>query len=182
VIARDLLIRAGLQHKRDGLFQMSKLPKLFTALSSAGQLLVQVAMVFGFAFFAVQTPSVAQPAQAHDAFTEEAASKLLSQVAQGLQGHVERTMLGAFDLSLMEDGPIFKQQITAFFDQYDTIRVHFKLEEVKDNVAVVDAELDETPRNEADPPRHKSTEIRFTGVKTEAGWKFIDVQPRDFFS
>jgi hypothetical protein len=129
-----------------------------------------------------QDASVAQAAQTHPVFTVEAASKLLAQVAKGLQGHSERTMLGAFDLSLMEQGPIFKQQITALFEQYDDIRVRFKLEEIKDNVALVDAEIDQTPRNDADPPRHKTAELRFTGAETADGWKFIDVQPRSFFS
>lgn len=129
-----------------------------------------------------QGASVAQAAQAHPVFTVEAASKLLAQVAKGLQGHSERTMLGAFDLSLMEEGPTFQQQITALFEQYDDIRVRFKLEEIKDNVAIVDAEIDQTPRNDADPPRHKTAELRFTGAETADGWKFIDVQPRSFFS
>jgi hypothetical protein len=145
-------------------------------------LLVTACFAVAWLLFVAQGASLAQSAPDHEVFTEEAASKLLGQVAEGLQGHIERTMLGAFDLSLMEDGPIFQQQITAFFDQYDTIRVHFKLEEVKDNVAVVDAEMDETPVNDADPPRHKTTELRFTGTKTAAGWKFVNVQPRDFFS
>ncbi|HKD13976.1 MAG TPA: hypothetical protein VKE71_05450 [Candidatus Angelobacter sp.] len=115
-------------------------------------------------------------------FTEADASKLLSQVAEGLQGHSPRKMLGAFDLSRMDGGPQFKEQITAFFNQYDTIRVHFKLVQVKDDEATVDAEIDGTPRNAITPPEHKRLQLRFTVGKTAAGWKFVDVQPRGFFS
>ena len=114
-------------------------------------------------------------------FTESAASKLLNQVAEGLQGHSSRKMLGAFDLSRMNGGAVFREQITAFFNQYDTIRVHFKLVEVKDNTATVDAEMDQTPRSAIAPPQHKSMELRFTAEKDGSGWKFVDVRPRGFF-
>jgi len=116
------------------------------------------------------------------ALTESVASKLLNQVAEGLQGHSAKKMLGAFDLSRMNGGAVFKEQITAFFNQYDTIRVHFKLVEVNDNTATVNAEMDETPRSAITPPQHKSMELRFTAEKGANGWKFVDVQPREFFN
>lgn len=115
------------------------------------------------------------------AFTEAEASKLLNQVAEGLRGHSLSKMLGAFDLARMEGGPLFKDQVTAFFNQYDAIRVHFKLVEVTGNVVTVDAEMDATP-GDISPPQHKSVQLRFTGTKTLAGWKFLDVQPRNFFA
>jgi len=124
----------------------------------------------------------AQSEQPGTAFTDADASKLLSQLAEGLQGHSSRKMLGAFDLSRMDGGAQFKEQITAFFNQYDTIRVHFKLVQVKDDEVIVDAEIDGTPRNAITPPEHKRLQLRFVVAKTAAGWKFVDVQPRGFFS
>lgn len=124
----------------------------------------------------------AQSEAPSDVFSEAEASKLLKQVADGLQGHSKRRMLNAFDLSRMDGGPLFAERITAFFSGYDSIRVHFKLVQVKDNVAVVDAEIDSTPRNDADPPQHKSLRLRFTAATAAGGWKFVDVQPRNFFS
>jgi hypothetical protein len=116
------------------------------------------------------------------ALTEAATSKLLSRVAEGLQGHSSRKLLSAFDLSRMDGGTAFKEQITAFFNQSDTVRIRLKLVEVKDNVATVNAEMDQTPRSAIAPPQHKSMELRFTAEKEAAGWKFIDVQPRTFFT
>lgn len=124
------------------------------------------------------------PAQTEPAttFTEADAARLLRQVVEGLEGHSARKMLGAFDLSRMDGGAAFKEQITAFFNQYETVRVHFKLIEVVDDQAVVDAEMDGTPRNAITPPEHKSIQLRFTGAKGNGGWKFIEVHPRGFFS
>lgn len=130
----------------------------------------------------VQTTSASQSEGPSDVLTETAASKLLDQVAEGLRGHSARKLLSAFDLSHMEDGPLFAEQITAFFNQYDSIRVHFKLTEVKENVAIVDAEMDATPHDSANPPEHKTVELHLSAEKTHGGWRFIDVQPRDFFS
>lgn len=125
---------------------------------------------------------MAEPQDVAAGFTDGVASKLLNQVAEGLRGHSSRKMLAAFDLARMNGGAVFKEQITAFFNQYDTIRVHFKLVEVTDNTVVVDAEMEETPRSTITPPQHKSMELRFTAEKEANGWKFVDVQPRQFFN
>lgn len=141
-----------------------------------------IPLVLALLSFLLPTTSAAQSEGPSDVFTDAAAAKLLEQMAEGLQGHSARKMLNAFDLSRMDGGPLFKEQITAFFNQYDSIRVHFKLVEVKENDAIVDAEIDETPRDPANPPQHKTVELHLTGTKVQAGWKFIDVQPRSFFS
>jgi hypothetical protein len=126
--------------------------------------------------------AAAQSDQPADSFSELAASKLLSQVAEGMQGHLSRKMLDTFDLPRMTRGAIFKEQVTAFFNQYDSIRVHFKLVEVKDNTVTVDAQMEESTSGDVTPPQHKTAQLRFTAEKTAAGWKFVDVQPRAFFS
>jgi hypothetical protein len=128
-----------------------------------------------------QSSSGSQSGESQAAFPSQAA-RLLHQIAEGLQGHSQRIMLGAFDISRMDGGPVFQGQITAFFDRYDSIRVHFRLVEVKDNVALVDAEMDVSPRDGATPPQRKNMELRFAGAQTPTGWKFIDVKPRNFFS
>ena len=129
-----------------------------------------------------QSAANSQSQEQFSAFTEADAAKLLGQVAEGLQGHSPKKMLSAFDLARMDGAAAFKEQITAFFNQYETIRVHFKLVEVKDGTAVVNAELDGTPRDAITPPEHKRVRLTFTAGNGADGWKFIDVQPRGFFS
>lgn len=126
--------------------------------------------------------AIAQTVQADDSFSDLAASKLLSQVAEGVQGHLSRRMLDAFDLGRMTGGATFKQQVTAFFNQYDSIRVHFKLVEVKDNTVIVNAQMEESTSGSFPAPQRKTAQLRFTAEKTAAGWKFVDIQPRAFFS
>ena len=129
-----------------------------------------------------QENAKAQDQEPANGFTEGAAAKLLGQIAEGLQGHSSKKMLNAFDFARMDDAASFKEQITAFFNQYETFRVHFKLVEVKDGTAVVDAELDATPRDAIAPPVHKRLQLTFSAANGAVGWKFVDVQPRTFFS
>lgn len=126
--------------------------------------------------------AMAQSDQPADSFSVLEASDLLSQVAEGLQGHLFRRMLDAFDLGRMTRGAFFKQQVTAFFNQYDSIRVHFRLMEVKDNIVIVNAQMEASTSGDVTPPQRKTAQLRFTAEKTPAGWKFVDVQPRAFFS
>lgn len=127
---------------------------------------------------AQQKDSPPQP----DTFTEAAASRLLDQVAEGLQSRITKKMLNAFDLARMAGGAVFRERVTAFMNQTDSIRVHFKLHEVADNVAVVDVEMEAVPHSDIAPPERKHMELRFTAAPGRDGWKFVDVQPRGFFS
>jgi hypothetical protein len=81
---------------------------------------------------AVLLPAQAAPqkAPAQNAFDEHAASRLLMQLSEALQGHSQSQFLSLFDLAKMKNGPIFKQQISVFFGQTESIRVHLNLVEV----------------------------------------------------
>ncbi len=126
--------------------------------------------------------AAAQDQQAASGLTDAIASHLLAQVAEGLQGRVANTMLGAFDLDRMPAGAMFKQQITAFINQTDNIRVHLKELQVHGNTVSVDVEMDATPHSDIVVPVQKHTQMRFTAGNGKSGWKFVDVEPRGFFT
>lgn len=157
--------------------RLPKLPKFKTGFA----IIVMVSLAAISVSAALSGPR-SQDQQTSGAFTESAAAKLLSQMAEGLQGHSSKKILGAFDVARMDGGASFKEQITAFLNQYETIRVHFKLGEVKDGTVTVDAELDATPRDSLTPPEHKKLQLTFTADNGSGSWKFVDVQPRTFFS
>lgn len=160
---------------------MSNLPYLPKLKIARAVLLAAISLAF---LLPTPVQGISQPQDQEPAngFTEGAAAKLLGQIAEGLQGHSSKKMLNAFDFARMDDAASFKEQITAFFNQYETFRVHFKLVEVKDGTAVVDAELDATPRDAIAAPVHKRLQLTFTAANGAGGWKFVDVQPRTFFS
>lgn len=135
-------------------------------------------------FFAVLSPAQSKQPPSQTVFDEKAASQMLLQLSEALQGHSQKQFLALFDLERMKDGALFKQQISSFYSQTESIRVHMNLGEITvegGNVTVsVDAEMEAEPRN-GGPIARQNEIITFT-VANAGGWKFIDVQPRSFFS
>jgi hypothetical protein len=118
-------------------------------------------------------------------FNENAASRMLLQLSESLQGHSQKQFLALFDLSRMKNGPTFRQQIGLFFSQTEAIRVHLNLVEVvvegERATATVDAEMDLEPRN-GGPAARRNEQLNFVASSAGGEWKFIDLQPRGFFS
>jgi len=126
------------------------------------------------------------PPAKDDSFSLNTASQLLEQITAGLVAKNQRKMLGAFDLSKMPDGPLFRQQVTAFFSQTGNVRFHFNLLDVSmdggKGMAEVAVEMDAEVHEVMAPPLRKQAKLRFIAENGPAGWKFTDVQPRAFFS
>jgi hypothetical protein len=126
------------------------------------------------------------PKSEGNSFTERESWQLLTQISGALLAHNQKKMLGAFDLGKMPGGPMFQQQVIAFFGQTGIIRVHFNLAQagMEDGkgVVTVDVEMEADLRDDGRPPMRKQAQLRFVAEKSSAGWKFTDVQPRNFFS
>ncbi|HKF20929.1 MAG TPA: hypothetical protein VKE93_05135 [Candidatus Angelobacter sp.] len=144
-------------------------------------------MLVGLPMQHAQSQAQQSPLPAKDnSFTLSKASQLLDQITTGLVAHNQRKMLGAFDLATMPDGPLFQQQVTAFFAQTGNVRFHFNLLEASmdsgKGIAEVAVEMDAEVHEAITPPLRKQAKLRFVAENGSAGWKFTDVQPRAFFS
>lgn len=141
-------------------------------------------LAMGMAFlWAASVESV--PAQQQNQFTASDAASLLERMNDALVNRQAARFLSAFDLTKMRNGPLFKQQITSFIAHSDSIRMHFNLTQVSmartQGAAEVDAELEADMGNGGEP-LYKQATLHFIAEKTGAAWKFVDVQPRSFFS
>jgi hypothetical protein len=141
-----------------------------------------VALLFGGIVRAQNAP---QPQPTPAAFDAQTASRLLLQLSEALQGHSQKQFLALFDLDRMKDGPLFQQQISSFFGQTDSIRVHLNLVDTspgadKANLAV-DAQMEAAPSNGGAAER-KNERLNFVVASQGNRWKFVEVQPRSFFS
>jgi hypothetical protein len=125
------------------------------------------------------------PSQDTAGFTTQTATGLLNQVREGLQGHMQKQMLDAFDLSRMSGGQSFKNQVAAFFDRNDSVRIHFHVRETSmqdgQGITVVDMEMELEHENSTSPPVRRKAQLRLIAENGPHGWKFTDVQPRAFF-
>ncbi|HEX5434444.1 MAG TPA: hypothetical protein VFY05_09425 [Candidatus Angelobacter sp.] len=126
------------------------------------------------------------PAQQQDGFTLADAATLLQRMNDALMNRQTGKFLSVFDLTKMSGGALFKQQVTSFISHSDSIRMHFNLTEVTmtgaQGEATADAEMEAEIPNSSRPALYKQATLRFSAEKTGASWKFIDVQPRSFFS
>lgn len=129
------------------------------------------------------TPAKQPPQQG--AFDAQTASRLLRQLSEALQGHSQKQFLALFDLTRMKDGTLFKQQIISFFSQTDFIRVHLNLSETAQDgdraTMAVEAEMESEPSN-GGPVARRNERLNFVAANSGGSWKFVDLQPRSFFS
>jgi hypothetical protein len=132
-------------------------------------------------------PAGSQTTDQEDAATFNAriASRLLTQITNGLQGHLQKQVLDAFDLSQMKGGQAFRNQIASFFDRYASVRIHFYLQDASmvrgSGFATVDVEMELEQRDSTLPPIHKKAYARLVAKNGPRGWKIIDVLPRALF-
>ncbi|HEY2168902.1 MAG TPA: hypothetical protein VGJ30_04710 [Candidatus Angelobacter sp.] len=141
-----------------------------------------LALLLGVALAAQTAP---QPQPTPNAFDAQAASRLLLQLSEALQGHSQKQFLALFDLLKMKDGALFRQQINSFFAQTESIRVHLNLVDTfmdgnNANIAV-DAEMEAQPSNGGAPAR-RNERLNFVVANAGDHWKFVELQPRSFFS
>jgi hypothetical protein len=121
-----------------------------------------------------------------DAFSAtEVAQKLLNQIGEGLRAYNSRQMLAAFDREDMQGYLAFKDQVEAFFAQYESFRVGIRLEqssfEQDKGMATAVFRLECIPRD-GSPATRREGELTFEFSRSRSGWKIRDVSPRSFFS
>ena len=147
----------------------------------SGAMLALIALLACATLAAQTAPQQPTPAT----FDAQAASRMLLQLSEALQAHSQNQFLALFDLDTMKDGALFKQQVNSFFGQADSIRVHLNLVDTsvdgeKAGLAV-DAEIEAQPRDGGAPTR-RNEQLNFAVARSGNRWKFVDVQPRSFFS
>lgn len=120
-----------------------------------------------------------------EVFSQAVANDVLGQVRDGLEGHSQRMMLGAFDGDKMDGYLSFEDQIEALFNRYDSFRVHYRISnssvEGSKAVVLVDWEMEEIPKTNGSPQR-RNGQIKFEMERGRKGWKIVDVSPRGIFS
>jgi len=135
------------------------------------------------------TLSAAQAAQPRqqpqNAFDAQTASRLLRQLSEALQGQSQKKFLALFDLDRMKDSALFRQQIASFFSRTISIRVHLNLGETAvegDRATIaVDAQMEAEP-GDGSPIVRRNDRLNFTLANSGGTWKFVELQPRSFFS
>jgi hypothetical protein len=118
-------------------------------------------------------------------FSERVANDVLGQIRDGLEGHTQRLMLGAFDRDKMDGFLQFEDQIEAYFNRYNGFRVHFTIVQTAvegpRGIVLVNARIEQIP-SAGGAPVNKAGQLRFELERGRKGWKVVDFHNRGFFS
>ncbi len=105
---------------------------------------------------------------------------------RGMQGHNLYQVLAAFDQQVTPDYAGVRDQLRAFFYQYDAIRFQYQLLQVTSDKdqgsAVADIQMDATPADPAQVTLRRETQMRFRLKLGSKGWRLVGFAPADFFA
>jgi len=133
-----------------------------------------------------QDKSGGQDALNTEVFSETVANTVLRDVKDGLEGHSQRLMLSAFDPDKMDGYLAFEDQMEAFFNRYESFRVHYRIVQTTVEgpraIVLADVQMEVIPRGGGAPPTRRNEQLRFELERGRKGWKIVDFRPRGFFS
>lgn len=122
---------------------------------------------------------------ASEQYTDAVANVLLSRIAEGFTRRNPKLLLSAFDPQRFEAYPLFADRMRARLGQNDSFRAYFRIVDsvLQDGRATVRVELQiEQASSSARPPVRSAGQARFTLQRGAAGWRVVDVSPRDLLT
>ena len=105
---------------------------------------------------------------------------------RGMEGHNPDQVLALFDQQQTPDYAQVRDQLRAFFAQYDAIRFRYQLLQVTSDKnggsAVAEIEMEATPADPSQVTLRRETQMRFRLTLGRKGWKLVGFAPANFFA
>src|SRR5271157_5796393 len=118
--------------------------------------------------------------------TEQVIRDVLQPLQRGIEEHSPAQVLAIFDDRETPDYAQLRDQIRAFFSQYEAVRFRYKVLQVtseKDHgFAIAEIDVAATPMDETKMAVQRSTQMRFQMKLGAKGWKLVGFKPSDFFT
>ncbi len=117
-------------------------------------------------------------------FSAQIVESLMAKVEDGLIAHNPRKLLSAFDPQI-PGYPEFRDRIETMFQQFESFRVNYNVQEITTEgargIALVDFQMEAIPRNDLAAPVRKAAQLRLECEPGRKGWKIVNFQPQNFF-
>ena len=114
------------------------------------------------------------------------ARALLTRIADGFTRRNSKVLLSAFDPRHFPGYALFSDRLQARLGQHDAFRAYFRILDSAplDSRATVNVELqiEQSYADTGRPPARNTGRARFTLERGAAGWKIVDVAPRDLLT
>src|ERR1019366_3441199 len=132
-------------------------------------------------------PEPAQPpAEEKLDLSDQVIRDIFGPLQRGMEGHNPYQVLALFDQQQMPDYAQFRDQLRAFFAQYDAIRFRYQLLQVTSDKnggsAVAEIEMEATPADESQVILRRDTQMRLRLTLGSKGWRLAGFAPADFFA
>jgi len=118
--------------------------------------------------------------------TEQVVRDVLEPLQRGIEEHNRAQALAVFDSEDTPDYAMLRDQMRAFFSQYETIRFRYKVLQVtseKDHgFAIAEVDMAATPADQTGMAVHRSTQMNLQLKLSPEGWKVVGLKPADFFT
>jgi hypothetical protein len=132
-------------------------------------------------------PDLAQPPSEEKLdLSDQVIRDVFRPLQRGMEGHNPYQVLAIFDQQGTPDYVQVRDQLRAFFDQYDAIRFRYQLLQVTSDKnggsAVAEIELEATPVEPSQVTLRRDTQMRFRLTLGRKGWRLVGFAPADFFA
>lgn len=111
---------------------------------------------------------------------------VLGPLQRGMESHNLVQVLAIFDQQQTTDYAQIRDQLRAFFDQYDAIHFRYQLLQATSDKnhgsAVAEIEMDATPADPSQVTLRRDTQMRFRMDLGRKGWRLVGFSPADFFA
>jgi len=117
---------------------------------------------------------------------EQVIRDVLAALQRGIEEHSPAQVLAIFDDRETPDYAQLRDQIRAFFSQYEAVRFRYKVLQVTSErdygFAIAEIDMAATPADETQLAVQRTTQMRFQMKLGAKGWKLVGFKPSDFFA
>jgi hypothetical protein len=126
------------------------------------------------------------PAEEKLDLSDQVIRDVFGPLQRGMEGHNSYQVLALFDEQQTPDYAQVRDQLSAFFAQYDAIRFRYQLLQVTSDKnggsAVAEIEMEATPADPSQITLRRETQMRFRLTLGPKGWRLAGFAPADFFA
>ena len=132
-------------------------------------------------------PDLAQPSGEEKLdLSDEVIRDVFKPLQRGMEAHNPYQVLAIFDQQGTPDYVQVRDQLRAFFDQYDAIRFRYQLLQATSDKnggsAVAEIEMEATPAEPSQVTLRREAQMRFRLTLGAKGWRLVGFAPADFFA
>jgi hypothetical protein len=133
----------------------------------------------------VPTGGQIHPAPAVNSFAEKDALQVMDGLRKALESESRSHLLAMFDSKRMPGFAVFRDQVTQFFEQYQSFQVRYHVSQVAQDgefgSIVTEFFVQALPATDGLPGLRRRVQMHLVVARDSGVWKITDLSPRSIF-